>query len=79
MTHDPKSCGCTYLGCDMWSCGHVDNQPDETDPLEIIEEAARRVLLESGEPGTVDALQILGHIRGHIKAVYCNGLKLCTE
>lgn len=27
--HDPKSCGCKYLGCDMWSCGHVDNQPAE--------------------------------------------------
>lgn len=23
--HDPKECGCTYLGNDMWSCGHMDN------------------------------------------------------
>lgn len=27
--HDPKTCGCSYLGCDIWSCGHVDNQPEE--------------------------------------------------
>ena len=33
MEHDPKTCGCSYLGCDMWSCGHVDNQPDEPPPV----------------------------------------------
>jgi hypothetical protein len=23
--HDPDACGCKYLGSDMWSCGHCDN------------------------------------------------------
>ena len=29
MEHNPKTCGCTYLGCDMWSCGNIDNQPED--------------------------------------------------
>ncbi len=24
--HDPETCGCRYLGNDMWSCGHIDNE-----------------------------------------------------
>ena len=24
--HDPDKCGCKYLGNDMWSCGHIDNE-----------------------------------------------------
>jgi hypothetical protein len=24
--HDPEVCGCRYLGNDMWSCGHIDNE-----------------------------------------------------
>ncbi len=24
--HDPEACGCRYLGNDMWSCGHIDNE-----------------------------------------------------
>ena len=33
MEHDPNTCGCKYLGCDMWSCGHVDNEPAELETL----------------------------------------------
>lgn len=23
--HDPDKCGCRYLGFNMWTCGHIDN------------------------------------------------------
>ncbi len=26
--HDPESCGCSYVGNDAWSCGHIDNVPN---------------------------------------------------
>ena len=26
--HDPKAHGCKYLGMNMWSCGHCDNEAD---------------------------------------------------
>jgi hypothetical protein len=29
VEHNPLECGCTYLGCDSWSCGHIDNAPTE--------------------------------------------------
>lgn len=22
--HDPESCGCSYVGLNMWDCGHID-------------------------------------------------------
>ena len=24
--HDPGKCGCSYIGFDMWTCGHIDNE-----------------------------------------------------
>lgn len=26
--HNPDICGCEYRGNGMWSCGHIDNNPD---------------------------------------------------
>lgn len=26
LEHDPETCGCRYVGFDMWSCGHIDNE-----------------------------------------------------
>lgn len=28
--HDPEICGCEYLGNDMWTCGHIDNEKQGT-------------------------------------------------
>jgi len=28
--HDPDHCGCTYIGNDKWSCGHIDNLPQDS-------------------------------------------------
>lgn len=27
--HDPEKCGCTYVGNNMWNCGHIDQLPVE--------------------------------------------------
>lgn len=27
--HDPEKCGCSYLGNDAWSCGHLDHDGGE--------------------------------------------------
>ena len=28
-THDPDTCGCEYVAFNMWSCGHIDGEPDD--------------------------------------------------
>lgn len=27
--HDPETCGCKYLGMNMWDCGHTDGEEME--------------------------------------------------
>lgn len=26
--HNPETCGCAYIGNNMWTCGHIDGETD---------------------------------------------------